>query len=72
MQWLEYTELKDSYKSLNEALDHAGIKNNAKVNITFVEAEKLTKKKCKTKLKFMDAVLVPGGFGRGIEGMIIA
>ena len=69
----KYTELKDSYKSLNEALDHAGIKNNAKVNITFVEAEKLTKRNVKTKLKFADAVLVPGGFGsRGIEGMIIA
>ena len=69
----KYTELKDSYKSLNEALDHAGIKNNAKVNITFIEAEKLTKRNVKTKLKFADAVLVPGGFGsRGIEGMIIA
>ena len=54
----KYTELKDSYKSLNEALDHAGIKNNAKVNITFVEAEKLTKRNVKTKLKFADAVLV--------------
>ncbi|GIS35019.1 MAG: hypothetical protein Ct9H90mP6_02760 [Gammaproteobacteria bacterium] len=43
----KYTELKDSYKSLNEALGHAGIKKNAKVNITFVEAEKLTKRNVK-------------------------
>ena len=69
----KYTELKDSYKSLNEALDHAGIKNKAKVNITFVEAEQITKKNVKNKLSFCDAILVPGGFGsRGIEGMIIA
>ena len=37
----KYTELKDSYKSLNEALEHAGIKNKTKVNIVFVEAENI-------------------------------
>ena len=69
----KYTELKDSYKSINEALEHAGIQNKAKVNINFVEAEEITPKNVKKILKNSDAVLVPGGFGeRGIEGMITA
>ena len=69
----KYTELKDSYKSINEALEHAGIKNKAKVNINFVEAENITSKNIGKTLKNADAVLVPGGFGeRGVEGMILA
>ena len=69
----KYTELKDSYKSINEALEHAGIKNKARVNIDFVEAENLTTKNISKTLKNSDAILVPGGFGeRGIEGMILA
>ena len=69
----KYVELKDSYKSLNEALDHAGIINKAKVNLTFIDAAKINKSNVKKNLTFADAVLVPGGFGeRGIEGMIIA
>ena len=69
----KYTELKDSYKSINEALAHAGIKNKAQVNINFVEAENLTSKNIRKTLKNADAVLVPGGFGeRGVEGMILA
>ena len=69
----KYTELKDSYKSINEALEHAGIKNKAKVNINFVEAENISSKNIKKTLKNADAVLVPGGCGeRGIEGMILA
>ena len=69
----KYTELKDSYKSINEALEHAGIQNKAKVNINFVEAEKITPKNVERILKQSDAVLVPGGFGeRGVEGMITA
>ena len=69
----KYTELKDSYKSINEALEHAGIKNKAQVNINFVEAENITSKNIRKTLKDADAVLVPGGFGeRGIEGMILA
>ena len=69
----KYTELKDSYKSINEALEHAGIKNKTKVNINFVEAENLTSRNVNKILKKADAVLVPGGFGeRGIEGMILA
>ncbi|MAR95468.1 MAG: CTP synthetase [Gammaproteobacteria bacterium] len=69
----KYTELKDSYKSINEALEHAGIKNKAKVNINFVQAEDLTTKNVRKTLKRADAILVPGGFGqRGVEGMILA
>ena len=69
----KYTELKDSYKSINEALEHAGIQNKAKVNINFVEAEQITSKNVRRVLKKSDAILVPGGFGeRGIEGMILA
>ena len=69
----KYTELKDSYKSINEALEHAGIKNKTKVNINFVEADNLTTRNVNKTLRKADAVLVPGGFGeRGIEGMILA
>ena len=69
----KYTELKDSYKSINEALEHAGIKNKAQVNINFVEAENLTSKNIRKTLKNANAVLIPGGFGeRGVEGMILA
>ena len=69
----KYTELKDSYKSINEALEHAGIQNKAKVNINFVEAEQITSKNVRRVLKKSDAILVPGGFGdRGIAGMILA
>ncbi len=69
----KYTELKDSYKSINEALEHAGIQNKAKVNINFVEAEQITSKNVRRVLKKSHAILVPGGFGeRGIEGMIVA
>ena len=69
----KYTELQDSYKSINEALEHAGIKHKTKVNINFVLAETLSPKNVKKVLSKTDAVLVPGGFGdRGIEGMILA
>ena len=69
----KYTELKDSYKSINEALEHAGIQNKAKVNINFVEAEQITSQNVRKVLKKSDAILVPGGFGeRGIDGMILA
>ena len=69
----KYTELQDSYKSINEALEHAGIKHKTKVNINFVLAETITGKNVKKVLSRTDAVLVPGGFGdRGIEGMILA
>ena len=69
----KYTDLKDSYKSINEALEHAGIKNKTKVDIHFIEAESINKKNVKSILKRADGVLIPGGFGeRGIEGMILA
>ena len=68
----KYTELSDSYKSLNEALRHAGIHNHARVNIEYVDSESLTPETAATLSKF-DAILVPGGFGkRGVEGKIIA
>ena len=67
----KYTELADAYKSLNEALKHGGLKNNLKVEINYVDSEKLDSKNVHKYLKNSDAILVPGGFGeRGIEGMI--
>jgi CTP synthase len=69
----KYVDLKDSYKSLNEALDHAGILNLAKVKINMIDAAKITKGNVAKILESSQAVLVPGGFGsRGIEGMILA
>ncbi len=68
----KYTDLSDSYKSLNEALRHAGIHNHAKVQIDYVDAESLTAETA-GQLSDFDAILVPGGFGkRGIEGKIVA
>lgn len=69
----KYTSLTDSYKSLSEALIHAGIHNQCKINIHYVDAENLTAANMQTMLAGMDAILVPGGFGnRGIEGKILA
>ena len=69
----KYTDLADAYKSLNEALKHGGFKNNLKVQINYVDSEKLNSKNTHQKLKNTDAILVPGGFGeRGIEGMVCA
>ena len=68
----KYTDLSDSYKSLNEALRHAGIHNHARVNIEYVDSEMLTPENVGQLDKF-DAILVPGGFGkRGVEGKILA
>ncbi len=68
----KYTELSDSYKSLNEALRHAGIHNHVKVAIEYIDAESLTPDNVDA-LKHLDAILVPGGFGkRGTEGKIVA
>ncbi|MGH6627581.1 MAG: CTP synthase [Burkholderiaceae bacterium] len=68
----KYVDLSDSYKSLNEALRHAGMKNHARVKIDYVDSETLTPDSV-TQLAKYDAVLVPGGFGkRGIEGKICA
>jgi CTP synthase len=70
----KYVQLEDSYKSLNEALAHGGVANNLKVNIRWVESEGLvTDEHWEEKLQDLDAILVPGGFGRrGIAGMIKA
>ncbi|RRS05419.1 CTP synthase [Aquabacterium soli] len=68
----KYTDLSDSYKSLNEALRHAGIHNHARVNIEYVDSETLTPETAE-QLGQYDAILVPGGFGkRGVEGKIVA
>ncbi|MFY7865407.1 CTP synthase [Roseateles sp.] len=68
----KYTDLSDSYKSLNEALRHAGIHNHARVNIEYVDSELLSAANI-DQLKQYDAILVPGGFGkRGVEGKILA
>ena len=69
----KYTELADAYKSLNEALKHGGFKNDLKVDIDYVDSEKLDIKNVHRKLGKSNAILVPGGFGeRGIEGMVTA
>jgi CTP synthase len=68
----KYVKLQDSYKSLNEALVHGGIANDAKVNIHYVDSEDLEKGPL-TQLEGVNGILVPGGFGdRGIEGKIKA
>jgi len=68
----KYVDLSDSYKSLNEALRHAGMKNHVRSKITYIDSETLTPENVSQLEKF-DAVLVPGGFGkRGIEGKICA
>ena len=68
----KYTDFSDSYKSLNEALRHAGLKNHAKVSISYIDSENITADNV-SQLDAFDAVLVPGGFGeRGVEGKIAA
>ena len=66
----KYVGLADSYKSLSEALIHAGIKTRTKINIVYVDSEEIEKNGSEC-LQNVDAILVPGGFGnRGIEGKI--
>lgn len=68
----KYVDYADSYKSLNEALIHAGIHTDSKVDIVYVDSEKLEKDGTDA-LTAVDAILVPGGFGnRGVEGKIKA
>lgn len=68
----KYVELPDAYKSVNEALAHAGLHNRLTVNIRYIDAQDLETKGTE-KLAGLDAILVPGGFGqRGVEGKIIA
>jgi CTP synthase len=69
----KYVDLTESYKSLNEALAHGGIANDARVNLQYVDSTTLTEDNVVEILSQSDGVLVPGGFGsRGIEGKIIA
>ena len=69
----KYVDLTESYKSLNEALYHGGIANDCRVNLNFLDSEKLDSATCVQMLADTDGILVPGGFGgRGIEGKICA
>ena len=69
----KYVDLKDAYKSLDEALIHGGISNNVKVNLKRIDSENLKPDKVKLILKEVTGVLIPGGFGkRGTEGKIAA
>lgn len=69
----KYVNLRDSYKSLNEALIHGGIAHQCRVALHYVDSEALQKEAADPYLKEVDGVLVPGGFGeRGIEGKIMA
>ncbi|MBO4330111.1 MAG: CTP synthase [Rhodocyclaceae bacterium] len=67
----KYVELSDSYKSVNEALRHAGMHNDVQVHIDHIDSETLTENNCAARLGDYDGILVPGGFGsRGVEGKI--
>ncbi|MGO2397779.1 MAG: CTP synthase, partial [Halomonas sp.] len=67
----KYMELLDAYKSLNEALIHAGIQGRIKVNVDYIDAEDIERHGTE-RLAGKDAILVPGGFGeRGVEGKIL-
>jgi len=69
----KYTNLTESYKSLNEALYHGGIHNNCRVNLKFLDSGKMDEDDYQKVLADIDGILVPGGFGsRGIEGKILA
>ena len=70
----KYVSLQESYKSLSEALDHAGVSSNAKVKLKYIDSENLETNTNFTKyFNSVDGILIPGGFGdRGIEGKINA
>ena len=69
----KYVNLKDAYKSLDEALTHGGISNKVKVNLIRIESDKLKPNQIAKKLKNISGLLIPGGFGkRGTEGKITA
>lgn len=69
----KYVDLKESYKSLNEAIVHGGIANECKVNIVYIDSETLTDKNASRALSDVQGILVPGGFGeRGVSGKIAA
>ena len=69
----KYVEYEDSYKSLKEALLHAGVAHQARVDIEWIESEEMEWPECREYLRRFDGILVPGGFGkRGIAGMLNA
>jgi len=69
----KYVDLKESYKSLHESLVHGGIANQSKIQIVYLDSEKLSEKNIDQALKGVDGILVPGGFGeRGVDGKISA
>ncbi|GIU80437.1 MAG: CTP synthase [Bryobacteraceae bacterium] len=69
----KYVEYEDSYKSLKEALLHAGIHHRLRVRMSWIESESLVYPDCIERLSHYDGILVPGGFGkRGVEGMLAA
>ena len=69
----KYVNLKDAYKSLDEALTHGGLDNKVKVNLVRIESDNLNLNKIKLKLRNVSGILIPGGFGkRGTEGKILA
>ena len=69
----KYVNLKDAYKSLDEAITHGSIQNNVKVNLLRIESDNLKTYKITKKLKNVSGILIPGGFGkRGTEGKIKA
>ena len=69
----KYVELKDAYKSLDEALAHGGIENKIKVNLIRIDSDKLRVSEIKSKLRNISGILIPGGFGkRGTDGKIEA
>ena len=69
----KYVDLTESYKSLNEALSHGGLPNDCRVNLMYIDSEKIDDGNCEEMLNGADGILVPGGFGsRGIEGKIRA
>jgi CTP synthase len=69
----KYVDLKESYKSLNEAMVHGGIANSTQIDIVWIDAESLTEKNMADVLAGLDGILVPGGFGeRGARGKMVA
>jgi len=69
----KYVDLKESYKSLHESLVHGGLANQAKVEIKYIDSEKLNSKNIKSSLSDVSGILVPGGFGiRGVDGKLLA
>jgi CTP synthase len=69
----KYVNLRDSYKSLHEALIHGGIANHCRVNLNYIDSENVQREGAEKYLSEVDGILVPGGFGdRGIEGKILA